>query len=82
MIISLPVPTLKDSNNANRHNVNARKHAARAIAGYGAGLIARCLNAKLSSRFPDGKIEFPEITSQASGWSCLKIVQDGPGKGL
>jgi hypothetical protein len=79
MIISLPVPTLKDSNNANRHNVNARKHAARAIAGYGA---ARCLNAKLSSRFPDGKIEFPEITSQAGGWSCLKIVQDGLGKGL
>jgi hypothetical protein len=52
------------------------------LRGYGAGLIARCLNARLSSRFPDGKIEFPEISSQAGGWSCIKIGQDGLGKGL
>jgi hypothetical protein len=50
------------ANNANRRNVNVRKHGTRAIAGlWSRRLIARSHNAGVQHRFPLGNINFGEF---------------------
>src|SRR5882762_8783706 len=55
MIMSLPVPSLRIANNANRRNVNVREHA-RLMAqsrGQGAGLMTRALTPRCYLGFHD-----------------------------
>ena len=55
--MSLPVPSVRIANNANRRNVNVYPRATRAVAGFGAGLIAHPLNARYHVGFPGGNID-------------------------